>query len=105
MRTPPPDSALLVKEPPRPGVEGVVEGAVLTAGGHIILKRGIQGMEHRGVLKATGNIISRFIESATVEAGGYVSADAIMHSKVVAKSDITVDGKKGYSFARSRAGI
>ena len=77
-------------------VEGVVEGAVLTAGGHIVLKRGIQGMEHRGVLKATGNIISRFIESATVEAGGYVSADAIMHSKVIAKGDVTVDGKKGY---------
>ncbi|MBQ8038297.1 MAG: DUF342 domain-containing protein, partial [Lachnospiraceae bacterium] len=52
--------------------------------GHIILKRGIQGMD-RGVLKANGNVISRFIESATVEAGGYVSADAIMHSNVSAK--------------------
>jgi len=76
-------------------VEGVVEGANLRAGGHIILKRGIQGMD-RGVLKANGNVISRFIESATVEAGGYVSADAILHSTVSAKGDITVDGKKGY---------
>ena len=76
-------------------VEGVVEGANLCAGGHIILKRGIQGMD-RGVLKANGNISSRFIERATVEAGGYVSADAIMHSNVSAKGDITVDGKKGY---------
>lgn len=76
-------------------VEGVVEGANLRAGGHIILKRGIQGMD-RGVLNANGNVISRFIESATVEAGGYVSADAIMHSNVSAKGDITVDGKKGY---------
>lgn len=76
-------------------VEGVVEGANLQAGGHIILKRGIQGMD-RGVLKANGNVISRFIESATVEAGGYVSADAIMHSSVSAKGDITVDGKKGF---------
>ena len=76
-------------------VEGVVEGAILEAGGHIILKRGIQGMD-RGVLKAYGNVISKFIESATVEAGGYVSADAIMHSTVSAKGDITVDGKKGY---------
>lgn len=76
-------------------VEGVVEGANLRAGGHIILKRGIQGMD-RGILKANGNVISRFIESATVEAGGYVSADAIMHSNVSAKGDITVDGKKGY---------
>lgn len=76
-------------------VEGVVEGANLRAGGHIILKRGIQGMD-RGILKANGNVISRFIESATVEAGGYVSADAIMHSNVSAKGDITVDGKKGF---------
>jgi len=76
-------------------VEGVVEGANLHAGGHIILKRGIQGMD-RGVLIANGNVISRFIESATVEAGGYVSADAIMHSTVSAKGDITVDGKKGF---------
>ncbi len=76
-------------------VEGVVEGANLSAGGHIILKRGIQGMD-RGVLQADGNVISRFIESATVEAGGYISADAIMHSNVSAKGDITVDGKKGF---------
>ncbi len=76
-------------------VEGVVEGATLVAGGHIILKRGIQGMD-RGVLQANGNVISRFIESAMVEAGGYISADAIMHSNVSAKGDITVDGKKGF---------
>lgn len=76
-------------------VEGVVEGANLYAGGHIILKRGIQGMD-RGILKADGNVISKFIESATVEAGGYVTADAIMHSNISAKGDITVEGKKGY---------
>ena len=76
-------------------VEGVVEGATLQAGGHIILKRGIQGMD-RGILRANGNVISKFIESATVEAGGYVTADAIMHSNISAKGDITVEGKKGY---------
>ncbi len=76
-------------------VEGVVEGATLQAGGHIVLKRGIQGMD-RGVLKAEGNIISKFIESATVTAGGYISADAIMHSNVSAKGDITVEGKRGF---------
>lgn len=76
-------------------VDGVVEGAKLYAGGHIILKRGIQGMD-RGVLKADGNVISRFIENASVESGGYVSADAIMHSNVSAKGDITVDGRKGF---------
>lgn len=75
-------------------VEGVVEGATLIAGGQIILKRGIQGMG-RGLLLADGNVISKFIENATVEAGGYVTADAILHSNVTAKGDISVDGKKG----------
>lgn len=75
-------------------VEGVVEGATLIAGGQIILKRGIQGMG-RGLLQADGNIIAKFIESATVEAGGYVAADAILHSNVIAKGDVTVDGRKG----------
>lgn len=76
-------------------VEGVVEGAVIEAGGQIVLKRGIQGME-KGVLKAGGNIVSKFIENATVDAGGYITADAIMHSNVTAVGDITVDGKKGF---------
>ena len=75
-------------------VDGVVEGAKLVAGGHIILKRGVQGMD-RAKLTAEGNIISRFIESATAEAGGYISADAILHSHVSAKGDINVDGRKG----------
>jgi len=75
-------------------VDGVVEGARLEAGGHIILKRGVQGMD-RAILTADGNIVSRFIESATAEAGGYVSADAILHSHISARGDVNVDGRKG----------
>lgn len=75
-------------------VKGAVEGANLIAGGDIILNRGIQGME-RGYLKAGGNIVSKFIENSTVIADGYVTADAIMHSKVTAKGDILVKGKRG----------
>ncbi len=76
-------------------VEGVVEGAFLYAGGNIVLKRGISGME-KGIIKAGGNVISKFIESATIDAGGYVTADSIMHSNVTAKGDVTADGKKGF---------
>ncbi len=76
-------------------VEGVVEGAFLSAGGNIVLKRGISGMD-KGSIKAGGNIISKFIESATIDAGGYVTADSIMHSNVTAKGDVTADGKKGF---------
>lgn len=76
-------------------VQGVVEGANLTAGGNIILQRGVSGME-KAVIKAGGNVISKFIESATVIAEGYVTADSIMHSDVTAKGDVTADGKKGF---------
>ncbi|NLJ96308.1 MAG: DUF342 domain-containing protein [Clostridiales bacterium] len=75
-------------------VYGVVEGAYLEAGGQIILRRGMQGM-NKGVLKAYGNIVSKFIENAEVIAGGYVTTDSIMHSNVSAKGDIIVSGRRG----------
>jgi uncharacterized protein len=76
-------------------VKGVVEGAVLQAGGNIIITRGINGM-NRGTLTAEGNIISKFIENATVNAGGFVHTEAILHSHVSAKGDIDVTGRKGF---------
>lgn len=76
-------------------VRGVVEGATLIAGGQIILERGIQGM-NKGLLKAGGNIITKFIESAQVEADGFVQTESILHSNVSAKGEIIVQGKKGF---------
>jgi uncharacterized protein (DUF342 family) len=76
-------------------VNGVVEGAYIEAGGQIILKRGMQGM-NKGVLKANGNIITKFIENAEVIAGGYITTESILHSKVSAKGDIIVGGKRGF---------
>lgn len=76
-------------------VNGVVEGATLKAGGQIILKRGMQGMS-KGKMEAESNIITKFIENAEVKAGGYITTEAILHSKVSARGDITVGGKKGF---------
>lgn len=76
-------------------IRGVVEGATLISDGQIILQRGIQGMS-RGILKAKGNIISKFIESAKVNAGGYIHTESILHSKVSAKGEINIVGKRGY---------
>lgn len=75
-------------------VDGVVEGATLIAGGQIVLKRGIQGM-NRGVLRAEADIVTKFIENSEVYAGGSVTTDAIMHSTVQAKGDVTSAGKRG----------
>lgn len=76
-------------------ISGAVEGAYIEAGGQIILRRGMQGM-NKGVLKAQGNIVTRFLENAQVIAGGYVSSDSILHSNVSAKGDVIVGGRRGY---------
>ncbi len=76
-------------------VNGVVEGAYIEAGGQIILKRGMQGMS-KGILKANGNVVSKFLENSEVIAGGYVSTESILHCRVSAKGDVIVGGKRGF---------
>lgn len=76
-------------------VEGVVEDALLEAGGQIIVKRGIHGMG-KGYLQAESNVICQFIENAIVSSGGFVETNSILHSRVSASSEIHVSGKKGF---------
>ena len=76
-------------------VRGVVEGARIEAGGNIILMRGMNG-ESKGFLKAGGNIVSKFLENCTAEAGGYVETNSILHSKVHAGTEINVMSHKGF---------
>ncbi len=76
-------------------VRGVVEGAIIEATGDIIIMRGMNGMG-KGVLKAGGNVVSKFLENTTVTAGGYVHSEAIMHSTISCKGDVDVTGKKGF---------
>ena len=76
-------------------IGGTAEGVEITAGGQIILKRGIRGMG-KGVLKSGGNVVAKFLENTTVNSGGYVMADAIIYSDVSAKGDVIVNSKKGY---------
>ncbi len=76
-------------------VRGVVEGARIEAGDNIIIARGMNGM-HKGVLIAGGNIISKFIENSKVEARGYVESESILHSEVIAGTEIKVTGKRGF---------
>lgn len=77
------------------GGDIVVKGAVLEAGGNIVIARGMNGMG-RGILKAGGNIISKFLENATAQADGYVASESILHSRVTAGTEINVDGRRGF---------
>lgn len=77
-------------------VRGVVEGAYVEAGGNIIIERGMNGMG-KGTLKAGGNIVAKFIENVkSVVAEGYVATESILHSTVMAKTEVTVNGKRGF---------
>lgn len=76
-------------------VRGVVEGATVCADGDIVITRGMNGMS-KGTLEAGGNIIAKFLENATANAAGYVSAESILHSKVTAGSEVNVTGRRGF---------
>ncbi len=76
-------------------VEGAVEDALLQAGGNIIVKQGISGMQ-RGVVDAKGNVICKYIENAFAFAGGYIESGSIIYSEVKAGEDVIVADKKGF---------
>lgn len=76
-------------------VNGVVEGAYIEAGGDIIIARGMNGMG-KGTLKAGGNIVARFLENVSASAEGYVTAGSILHSQVMAGTEVEVNGKRGF---------
>jgi hypothetical protein len=73
-------------------VSGVVEGAVIEAGGDIIIARGMHG-QNKGRLRAGGNVIAKFISAADVEAEGFVEAEQILNSNVIAQSIHAEAGK------------
>ena len=75
-------------------VDGVVEAAFLTAGGQIILSKGMHG-DAKGTLKAGGNIVAKFIQACAVESGGNVTSGSILYSKVSAKNSILVSSNRG----------
>lgn len=75
-------------------VWGVVEGAVIKAGGDIILRRGMQGIG-KGVLVSGGDIIARYIENSSVEARNNIKSEAIMHSNIKCGNKLELSGRKG----------
>ncbi len=76
-------------------VRGVVEGAIIEAGGNITIAKGMNGMS-KGILRAKGNVIAKFLENSTVESNGYVEAGSIMHCHVMAGTEVHVNGRKGF---------
>ncbi len=75
-------------------VEGFVEGGFVTAGEDIVVKMGIKG-QGKSVIIASKDVFAKFVENATIEAGGNVTVgDSIINSSVKANA-IYVSGKNG----------
>lgn len=76
-------------------VRGLVEGATIEAGGDLTLVHGVQGMG-RAILKCNGNMVAKFIESAaSVNVGGNLDTDSLLHTTAEVRGSIMVSGKNG----------
>lgn len=75
-------------------VDGFVEGAVLEAGGDILLRKGNNG-DSRGRLKAKGSIMGSFFERANLKAGKNINANYCLNSVLWADGRIEIAGKNG----------
>ncbi len=86
---------------------GYVEGAVITCGGDICLRKGMNGTGS-GMIEARGNVMGQFFENVRVISGGDVSAHYCLNSEVWAEGKISIYGKKGMivgGFTRGVKGI
>lgn len=75
-------------------VKGVIEAALVSAGGQVTVAKGINGME-KGRIRAGQSVIAKYINSAKVEAGGIIQTELVLNSKISAKDSIIVEGRKG----------
>jgi uncharacterized protein (DUF342 family) len=75
-------------------IYGTVEKAAITAAGNIVLHGGMVG-QGGGSLRAGGDIFAKYVESASIYAGGMVTAECIMHSTTRAGAGIELIGRKG----------
>ena len=75
-------------------IAGVVSGGSVE-GINVTVRLGILGL-NRGVIKASGTVVAKFIENATVEADQDILVnDVVLHSRLSAGKKIRVEGKRG----------
>ncbi len=76
-------------------IHGGVEGANLEAGGDITIRSGVQG-RNKGLIKANGDIKSKYLSAAKVHSkGNIIVSDGVLHSEVFAVGKIIAKSGKG----------
>lgn len=75
-------------------ISGTVSGGTVE-GKNIVIRMGIQGMQ-RGYIKASENVVAKFIENATVYAGkDIIVSEVVLHSKLFSGKKVIVEGRRG----------
>ncbi len=75
-------------------INGLVEGAELSAGGNIFINAGIQGGD-KAHIKADGDVIAKFVNGGKIEAQGDVVIDgAVTNSRIKSLNRVLVSGNK-----------
>lgn len=87
-------SGFVIKASGNITVNGVVEGAELTAGGNITLKAGLAGGD-KAVLSAGDSIVAKYVERATLDAVNGITTEFAIHSKLMSEGYIDVSSGKG----------
>ena len=89
-------------------INGFIEGAEVISNGSIFVRGGIT-TGNKGIVKAAGDIVARFVDNSQIEAGGDILiGEAIMQSTVKAGGSVRVRDRKATilggntSFDRSR---
>lgn len=75
-------------------VQGMVEGANVTAGGDIQVGRGMNGNSH-GIMEAERDVRCKYIENATVTSSGKIICDTIINSDISSDEAIVVKTGRG----------
>ena len=75
-------------------INGYVESSMVNSTGNIVVNNGINGMK-KGLIKADGNVTTKFAEMSRIIAGGDFYCDYCINSEVRAGERIFAKGKRG----------
>lgn len=75
-------------------IDGMVEGAVIEAGGDIIIRKGVLG-DGRAVIKSQRSVSAQYLENCVVYAKESVSASSILTANVYSDNEIVVRTGRG----------
>ena len=75
-------------------VQGVVEGANITAGGNVAIANGVHGGDRASIV-AGGDVAVKYLEGCVISAEGNVVTSSTLHSNITANGSILVGSSQG----------